>query len=187
MKTDPADINYLLALLNRYFAGAAFSEADVIRTWAGVRPLVAQAGKPSDVSRAYKINITGDGWVDVAGGKLTTYRLMAQQVVDKIYSQLQLSSPACTTATTPLLENGQAQVFSSLIPPPVTESAVRHYCQHEWATHLDDVMIRRTRWHYYHRDTTALAQKVATWMAQCLGWDAVTIQNELDRYGKTLD
>lgn len=187
VKTDSADIEYLLTVLNRYFPGVVLSEADIIRTWAGVRPLVAQTGRPSEVSRAHKISITDDGWVDVAGGKLTTYRLMAQQVVDKICSQLRLSSPACTTATTPLLENGQAQVFSALLPPPVTEATVKHYCRHEWAIHLDDVMVRRSRWHYYHRDTGAMAERVATWMAQYLGWDAGRVQDELNRYTLTLD
>jgi glycerol-3-phosphate dehydrogenase len=32
---------------------------------------------------------------------------------------------------------------------------VEHYCTNEWAVHLDDVMVRRTSWHYYHRDAVA--------------------------------
>ena len=45
-------------------------------TWAGLRPLVANwRGKPSDISRAHVIRTAEPGWWDIAGGKLTTYRL----------------------------------------------------------------------------------------------------------------
>ena len=38
--------------------------------------------------------------------------------------------------------------------------------KHEWALTLEDVMIRRSSWHYYHRNADKLAQQVADWMAE---------------------
>jgi glycerol-3-phosphate dehydrogenase len=48
--------------------------------------------------------------------------------------------------------------------------------------HLDDVMVRRTSWHYYLKDATAKARQVADWMAEPLGWSADTHRAELERY-----
>jgi glycerol-3-phosphate dehydrogenase len=57
-----------------------------------------------------------------------------------------------------------------------------HFCRNEWALHLDDIMIRRTSWHYYHRDAHVVAKQVAAWMAECLDWDAARCQLEWERY-----
>jgi glycerol-3-phosphate dehydrogenase len=59
---------------------------------------------------------------------------------------------------------------------------VEHYCRHEWAFHLEDVMIRRTSWHYYHADRPGLAEQVAGWMAAAQGWDAARQEAEWHRY-----
>jgi glycerol-3-phosphate dehydrogenase len=56
-------------------------------------------------------------------------------------------------------------------------------CRQEWAVHLDDVMLRRTGWHYYHADAAAIARQVAGWMAEVCGWDPARQQAELQRYG----
>ena len=112
------------------------------------------------------------GWFDVAGGKLTTYRQIAQQVVDRIVTYQGRKAAPCRTATEPLLDAGQDRASSGILPPPVRAEVVEHYCRHEWAMHLDDVMIRRTSWHYYHADAAADCREVAGWMAGVLGWDA---------------
>jgi glycerol-3-phosphate dehydrogenase len=78
-----ADVEYLLASANHYFAEAKLKKKDVIACWAGVRPLLAQdSGNPSAVSREHEIDHRPDGIVVIAGGKLTTYRRMAEQCVD---------------------------------------------------------------------------------------------------------
>jgi len=61
---------------------------------------------------------------------------------------------------------------------------VEHFCSHEWAVHLDDVMIRRTSWRYYHSDHLTIAHKVADWMGELLAWDDATKTTELARYEK---
>jgi glycerol-3-phosphate dehydrogenase len=64
----------------------------------------------------------------------------------------------------------------------VAAEAVGHYCAKEWAVHLDDVMLRRTGWHYYLRNAGEVAQEVAGWMAEIFGWDAAQQAAELARY-----
>jgi glycerol-3-phosphate dehydrogenase len=63
---------------------------DVISTWAGLRPLVRQdaAGTPGSVSREHRIVVNQAGLVSIVGGKLTTYRRMAAQVVDHVARRL---------------------------------------------------------------------------------------------------
>ena len=124
--------------------------------------------------------MTEPGWFDVAGGKLTTYRLMAEQTVDQIVRHANLSARPCTTATTPLLAD--AATFSGILPPKVSKEAVEHFCNEEWAIHLSDVMIRRTSWRHYHRNHMQIAEQVAGWMAENLAWDQETAQNELTMY-----
>lgn len=144
---DPEDQKYVLDVVNDAFPAVALTENDVISTWAGLRPLVADKhGKPSDISRRHEIKMSHPGWWDVTGGKLTTYRLMAEETVDEIADYLNIPLKPCRTATTPLLEQRDSVQVSGIEPPEVCQEAVEHYCQREWAVHLDDVMIRRTSW-----------------------------------------
>ena len=59
---------------------------------------------------------------------------------------------------------------------------VAECCRREWAVHLDDVLLRRTSWHYYHANQDEVAERTARWMAEELGWDGDRIASELDRY-----
>ncbi len=77
------DAEYLLASLAATFADAPLA-SDVIGTWAGVRPLLAAEGKrPSEISRRDEIRLGPGPVVSIAGGKLTTYRKMAERVLDQ--------------------------------------------------------------------------------------------------------
>ncbi len=97
------DVTYLLETANAYFPRAALTPDDVLATWSGLRPLL----KPDDenagasaVSREHEI-YESPGFVTIAGGKLTTFRLMAAQVVDRALKQLGLDVKS-PTATRPL-------------------------------------------------------------------------------------
>lgn len=183
VRTEPEDVRYVLEIVNRSFPPAALTAADVISSWAGLRPLIADpSGKPSDISRAHEIRTPAPGWWDVAGGKLTTYRLMAEQTVDGIERVLRGGVSHSRTADEPLLPAAEVNGLSGILPPPVSRSAVEHYCREEWAVHLDDLMIRRTSWHYYHRDAARIAEQVAGWMAEICGWDASRQEEEWRRY-----
>ncbi|MDQ3033331.1 MAG: glycerol-3-phosphate dehydrogenase/oxidase [Myxococcota bacterium] len=88
------DVDYLLAASNAYFPAHALERADVISTWAGLRPLIDEGGggaNESQVSREHKIVVGQEGLITVAGGKLTTYRRMSAEVVDTAVRLLQLS------------------------------------------------------------------------------------------------
>jgi glycerol-3-phosphate dehydrogenase len=77
------DVAYLLHTANAYFPAARLSPSDVISAWAGVRPLVANgSGAPGEVSREHAITWTAPGLLTITGGKLTTHRAMAADVVD---------------------------------------------------------------------------------------------------------
>jgi glycerol-3-phosphate dehydrogenase len=187
VSTEPADVRYILGVVNAGFPDARLSEADVISTWAGLRPLIADPdGRPSDISRAHEILSPEPGWWDVTGGKLTTYRLMAEQAVDQIERYLGRGVSACRTATTPLLVPEEVKDLSGITPPGITQDAVEHYCANEWAMHLDDVMVRRTSWHYYHRDADHIAEQVAGWMAKAFGWTSEQRNEELEHYRRAV-
>jgi glycerol-3-phosphate dehydrogenase len=183
------DVSYVLGITNRAFPSAKLAAADVISAWSGLRPLIADPnGKPSDISRAHQILESDEpGWLDVAGGKLTTYRRMAEQAVDKVAAYLSRGNPsgrqtpACRTADEPILPAGDVG-YSGIEPPAVSRAAVEHFCRREWARHLDDVMIRRTSWRYYHRDHLAVAEQAVGWMAETFNWSADVAEAELDRY-----
>jgi glycerol-3-phosphate dehydrogenase len=194
---DEQDVNYVLGVTNFTFVDAKLTKDDVISAWSGLRPLIADPnGRPSDISRAHSIQMTEPGWIDVAGGKLTTYRLMAEQTVDRIVKHTGAKARACETATTPLLAfegadgsqasrlngEGAKPKYSAIVPVEVSKEAVEHFCRNEWALHLDDVMVRRSSWRYYHKNQLEIAERVAGWMAECLGWDEATKRYELERY-----
>lgn len=189
VRADQADVRYVLKITNQFFQSARLTEADVISTWAGLRPLLADPnGKPSDVSRSHQIRTPEPGWWDVAGGKLTTYRLMAEQAVDQIVRWLKKTNGGngnispCRTATDLLLPPAETNEVSGILPPEFSRRLLEHYCANEWAVHLDDVMVRRTSWHYYHRDAAAKADLVADGMAELLGWNVEQKASELERY-----
>ncbi|MFZ9903240.1 MAG: FAD-dependent oxidoreductase [Ilumatobacteraceae bacterium] len=83
------DIDYCLRALNNAVAGSrAITRDDVVGTWAGLRPLVvssdgeAATGRTADLSRRHKVMVSDSGMVTITGGKLTTYRKMAEHTVD---------------------------------------------------------------------------------------------------------
>jgi len=98
------DVRYLLDAANHYFPEANLRESDVVATWAGIRPLAAPGatGAPSSASREHSIVESAPGLVRVTGGKLTTYRAMAAQVVDTVERALGHTLSPCRTATLPL-------------------------------------------------------------------------------------
>jgi glycerol-3-phosphate dehydrogenase len=81
---EGADCDYLLAAVNRAFPGAGLTRADVTATCAGIRPLVGRGGgAESAVSRRHLLLDPGTGLVTLAGGKLTTFRTMAWEALDR--------------------------------------------------------------------------------------------------------
>ena len=84
----PADVAYLLGAVNAVVTDP-LSPADVVGTWAGLRPLLdeARSSRTADLSRRHMVTTDG-AVVTVTGGKLTTYRKMAADAVDQVVAVL---------------------------------------------------------------------------------------------------
>ena len=90
VRATAEDVIYLLRSANALFPEARLQPADVVSTWAGIRPMVACAEPkdPSAVSREHRILESESGIVSVIGGKLTTYRAVAEEAVNMVAARL---------------------------------------------------------------------------------------------------
>jgi glycerol-3-phosphate dehydrogenase len=184
VRVERSDVDYLLPEIRRLFPGAAVSESDLIATSAGVRPLLhSDAVNPSARSREHRILRQGQNLLSIAGGKYTTYRLIAQQAVDAVCQILDRTSASCLTATTPLPEHRPAPAGDKIADSPlVYASDIVYACEQEMALTLDDVMRRRTQLALSRQGGAGTAARVARLMAPLLGWSADTERAQLDRY-----
>jgi glycerol-3-phosphate dehydrogenase len=95
------DIEYVLEALNQSVNGNITAD-DVTAVWSGLRPLVRNedgttaTGKTADLSRKHQVRVSTTGVVSIAGGKLTTYRKMAEHTVDEVLKQVGKKA-ACKT------------------------------------------------------------------------------------------
>lgn len=100
---DENEINYLCTLVNQYF-NKQISNSDIIDTWSGIRPLLSETDKSaSSLSRDYAyhyVNAPAPA-VSVYGGKITTYRQLASQVVSELH-EIFPNLPHSSTESTPL-------------------------------------------------------------------------------------
>jgi glycerol-3-phosphate dehydrogenase len=144
------DVIYLLRSVNAVFPEARLTAIDVKATWAGIRPLVraADTEDPNAVSREHHIVENDEGLISIVGGKLTTYRSMAAELVDYVARRLhehdgRTVSPRAPTDREPL-PGGEARDLDVLIESTVVEGFDR-----ETATHLV---------HTYGSETPAVAR-----------------------------
>ena len=80
--TEPEDVKYLLSIVKQYFPGIKVQASDIVASYAGVRPLVQdESESEGKTSREHTIFTDLSGVTFMAGGKYTTYRLMAEQAV----------------------------------------------------------------------------------------------------------
>ncbi len=93
----PGDIEYVLRALNASVT-TGVTQADILGTWAGLRPLVkdATSERTADLSRRHAVRRSPSGVVTVTGGKLTTYRRMAADTVDEVAEQLDVRRRSST-------------------------------------------------------------------------------------------
>lgn len=102
---DMDDVDYLLELVNFAMPHRKFGYEDVVSAWAGCRPLVKpRPGQSSSkVSRQHIILTGPKGVITIAGGKMTTARVMGEHLVDEALRQMGVTNaPACKTAVTPI-------------------------------------------------------------------------------------
>ena len=191
------DIDYLLRAVNHSF-GSNITSDHVLGIWSGLRPLVVPTGNDSaertaDLSRRHRVDASPSGVVRVIGGKLTTYRQMAEGTVDQVESILGRRT-RCQTSRTPIIGRSNAvlaQITSEdpslgneIVPgSALTGAEVVDSVRNESALTLIDVVTRRSRLHIEQRDRAlSTAERVAALMADELDWDEEQRQAEIASY-----
>jgi glycerol-3-phosphate dehydrogenase len=100
------DRNYLIDAI-KHIAKVEINLEDIVSEWSGVRPLVFEEGKnASEISRHDEILVSKTGLVSIAGGKLTGYRLMAEEVVDKVIDEFDYPKIKSDTKNIKLIGSG---------------------------------------------------------------------------------
>ncbi|MFZ2177584.1 MAG: glycerol-3-phosphate dehydrogenase/oxidase [Rhodococcus sp. (in: high G+C Gram-positive bacteria)] len=168
-----AEIEFLLATVNTALHDP-LDRSDVLGTFAGLRPLLDTGdGSTADLSRNHAILHSVTGLISVVGGKLTTYRKMAEDAVDAAVEVAGLNAGPCRTRALPLVGAATPEILQK-VPAPgtlvarygteaallaadrdllapiaegldVTHAELRFAVTHEGALDVDDILDRRTR------------------------------------------
>lgn len=178
------EIEYLLDYTGRYLVRKP-RKSDIRSRFAGLRPLVKPSGKfasTAAVSRDHQIFVSKSGLISILGGKWTTCRKMAEDVIDKAQSVGSLRNARCSTAELKLDEGADAPNFFRagersapvLIEQPLlTEAMVRRMANEEMAETVADVLARRSRALFLDaRAAREAAGGVARILAAEKGWSA---------------
>jgi glycerol-3-phosphate dehydrogenase len=182
-----ADIDYLLAKTNALLR-EPLQRDDVWGVIAGLRPLVGDAASrdTTRISRRHVVESPARGLTTIAGGKFTTYRVMAADLIDAVCRELGVRARS-VTGEVPL--HDRTAELAALDPAPLdggaghTRGEVVHACAYEGALHLEDVLERRTRLALITADRgTAAAAAAAAVMAHKLGWDPARTRREVDAW-----
>jgi glycerol-3-phosphate dehydrogenase len=142
------DIDYMLTALNEALDPSITEKVtrdDITATWAGLRPLVkstvtSTAGsgdttsKTADLSRQHQVAVSDAGVVRVNGGKLTTYRAMAEDTVDVVAGRLRSPRRARRSATRRLKLFGACRPISGERP-----GTADHHLAHRYGTIADEI------------------------------------------------
>ena len=168
------DVDFLLTQFNRALA-TELTRADVLGSFAGLRPLLHGVGSSADLSREHTVSVAPNGSVTVAGGKLTTYRAMAEEVVDTVVVTHRIPAEPCRTREIPLVGAASQEELDALEAPRhlvarygtealdvlaeaggdprlltpvacgITPAELRFGVRHEGALDKSDLLERRTR------------------------------------------
>ena len=198
---SPADIDYLLRAANAYFPAARLTRADVVSAWAGIRPLAtAASSNPTAVSREHSIEADGAGMITVTGGKLTTYRSMAAEIVDQVQKSLGEVLDRSPTESVELpgaereneigrLQREDRRLAEPLVSGlPYTGAHLVYGVSKEMAQTLSDLLIRRMHLAFETRDHGAgVAAQAGDIVAPLLGWDDQTKSARVREYNQDVE
>lgn len=204
------DIDYLMESGSNSFNQGPFSDDDIVSLWSGVRPLLAQKNrKPSEISRKNEILHGPAGVLSIAGGKLTSYRSMAERIVDDCESLLHLPHQNATTANEPLpggdCEEDLASIISTLESKGLNrlhaeraaalygseavdvfstdttiDAEVEFAVTHEGACTLDDFWTRRSiRAHFDENGGVDTLAPAAAMMSALLNWSSEETEKQI--------
>jgi glycerol-3-phosphate dehydrogenase len=205
------DVDILLEHINPSLVEPLSAES-VLGGWAGLRPLLRgeSDAKTADLSRRHRITRSPSDVVGIAGGKLTTYRHMAQETVDEVLRVLGKSARCRTKSLALHGSAGQEKVENDhlrnrygsdanavldlvaadpslgapLVPgQPYLRAEAVYAAGSEMVVELDDVLSHRTRARLFARDATAeVAGDVAALVAGPLGWSPEEQARQVERY-----
>jgi glycerol-3-phosphate dehydrogenase len=196
MRISEEETGYLMEALHHQFPQCSLTATDAFATTAGIRPIVA-GGKadPSAESRESAI-WSSPGWVGITGGKLTTFRTTAQQVLKRVAQQTPLMAQSVSSAGLPPsgrlaarygdgFEASAASVpdDASIPGTPYRWSELRWAAAQEAVVHLEDLMMRRLRLSLLLKDGgESLLPQIEPICRAALGWDAARWTAEADAY-----
>ncbi len=178
VSTTAGDVAYLLEAVRSTFPGAGLGPGDVVSTFAGVRPLLDRPGLAArSVPRDYRVVEDPPGLISVAGGKLTTFRRMAQDAADA----------AARSAGGIAAGQRSRTAFVTVAPPaeapPDIAGLVARAVKHEMAVTLSDCLIRRLGLiHELPDQGLGFAPEAARLAAPLLGWTGAQEQDEIQQY-----
>jgi glycerol-3-phosphate dehydrogenase len=121
------EVSFLLDTVNTAL-DVALGPADVVGAYAGLRPLIdTGAGRTADVSREHAVVESSSGVISVIGGKLTEYRYMAEDVLDRAVTLRRLTATPCRTRNLPLVGAPSNPVATLRSPADLPGSLVARY------------------------------------------------------------
>jgi glycerol-3-phosphate dehydrogenase len=189
-----AEMDYLLEAIQDLFPGAGLTASDVVSATAGVRPVIASGKglKPSGESREHSVWEHG-GMICVAGGKLTTFRLIALDALKAAGIIGQGEHKAARRSDAPLFRHepafpqGLGSPGSPVPKGDVLFEQLEWALENEMAVHLDDLLLRRVRAGIARpgggRD---ILPQIKDLCQRHLGWDDARWDAETARYLKII-
>ncbi len=197
VRASGADVDYLLASANSAFPAAKLTRADVVAAWAGIRPLIASGhnADPASASREHAIAREASGIFTITGGKLTTYRALAAEVIDAVEAALERPPAPTRTHLVPLPGADRAAAVDALaasdpeLARPLSPrldyrgADLVYGVESELACTLSDLLMRRAPIAFETRDAgISMAPHAAALVAPLLGWDAKATQAAIATY-----
>jgi glycerol-3-phosphate dehydrogenase len=143
VRADDDEVNYLLAEVNWLFPGAKLTPRSVLFSYAGVRPLQwSTDGTEASITRRHVVRRHDRPWerlISIAGGKLTTYREVAEQTTDTVLAILNIPDPGCRTVTHPL-PGAVSSVSTSVSPVPSVSPTMLRRLKAIYGTRADQLL-----------------------------------------------
>ncbi|MCB1960938.1 MAG: glycerol-3-phosphate dehydrogenase/oxidase [Rhodocyclaceae bacterium] len=178
------EIDFILRTAADYLVRAP-GRGDVRSVFAGLRPLIAADpdAPRSELSREHVIRVSPQGLVTIAGGKWTTYRQMAEEVVDEVLKAADLPPRTCRTQAL-ALHSAWPEAGEALHPRlDLSEARVRHAVRTQFALTVEDVLARRHRALFLDAAAAiAIVPEVARIMADELDRDAAWIAAQVEAF-----
>ncbi len=189
-KPLPEEIHFIIHHANKYLSQTV-TEKDVLSTFAGLRPLIKQKDVSSTavLSRDHTILISDSKLITVSGGKWTTYRRIAEDVILKVITTAGLPQKECVTQhlRIGMNDNNNNRNKEGFLQTDArySEEDIRYFVEEEMAMTVEDVLARRTRLLFLNAGAArAAAPLVAKQMATLLGKYEQWIEAQVTEFGK---